>query len=72
MTTPPLPSSSPAGTFDVMDMSPLPHKTPFAADIDLDMESPTADISMAKSQLQSRISFRNSPGSGQPEYVSPG
>ena len=47
MTTPPLPSSSPA--VDRMDVSPLPHKTPFSVDSDMDMDSPTAEI-MSKSQ----------------------
>ncbi|THC99141.1 hypothetical protein EYZ11_001392 [Aspergillus tanneri] len=30
MTTPPLPSSSPAPAMDIMEMSPLPHKPPFS------------------------------------------
>ncbi|KAL1960085.1 hypothetical protein VTO42DRAFT_257 [Malbranchea cinnamomea] len=64
MTTPPLLSSSPAGV-DIMDMSPLPHKTPFSVDTDLDMDSPTADISMAKSQqARSADSLQDSPFGG--------
>ncbi|KAI9048272.1 hypothetical protein LZ554_008067 [Drepanopeziza brunnea f. sp. 'monogermtubi'] len=39
VTTPPLPSSSPGGLNERMDISPLPHKQPFFAQID--MRSPT-------------------------------
>ncbi|EZF22020.1 hypothetical protein H112_05010 [Trichophyton rubrum D6] len=46
ITTPPIPSS-PAPT-DIMEMSPLPHKAPFG--MALDLESPTMELSMAKSQ----------------------
>ncbi|KAL2001765.1 hypothetical protein VTN02DRAFT_1289 [Thermoascus thermophilus] len=46
MTTPPLPSSSPAPAMDVMDMSPLPHKIPFAITKDGDLQSPTPDTPM--------------------------
>ncbi|EGE05519.1 M-phase inducer phosphatase [Trichophyton equinum CBS 127.97] len=46
ITTPPIPSS-PAPT-DIMEMSPLPHKAPFG--MTLDLESPTMELSMAKSQ----------------------
>ena len=71
MTTPPLPPSSPAGA-DLMDMSPLPHKTPFSVDTDLDMDSPTTDLSKAKSQhLHPADAFQGSPfdGSRPREYV---
>ena len=56
-----------------MDMSPLPHKTPFPVDTDLDMDSPTADHSMAKSRhLHPGDAFQDSPfdGSRFREYVS--
>ncbi|KAM5436390.1 m-phase inducer phosphatase [Microsporum ferrugineum] len=43
--TPPIPSS-PAPS-DIMEMSPLPHKAPFS--MALDLESPTMELSMAKS-----------------------
>ncbi|OAA33146.1 M-phase inducer phosphatase [Moelleriella libera RCEF 2490] len=39
VTTPPLPSSPPAPTVEHMELSPLPHKTPFFAQIEI--ESPT-------------------------------
>ncbi|KAG5952084.1 hypothetical protein E4U53_001685 [Claviceps sorghi] len=39
VTTPPLPSSSPAPLVEYMDISPLPHKTPFF--VKVEMESPT-------------------------------
>jgi hypothetical protein len=64
VTTPPIPSSSPAGGADAMDMSPLPHKIPFPslskpidspcrkAVIDDDMISPTDPTPIP--QLESR------------------
>ncbi|KAG6007164.1 hypothetical protein E4U21_006267 [Claviceps maximensis] len=39
VTTPPLPSSSPAPLVEYMDISPLPHKTPFFAQVEI--KSPT-------------------------------
>ncbi|GAB0140426.1 hypothetical protein EsHS_00001048 [Epichloe bromicola] len=39
VTTPPLPSSSPAPAVEHMELSPLPHKTPFFAQVEV--ESPT-------------------------------
>ncbi|KAK2600266.1 m-phase inducer phosphatase [Conoideocrella luteorostrata] len=39
VTTPPLPSSSPAPVVEHMELSPLPHKNPFFAQVE--MESPT-------------------------------
>lgn len=39
VTTPPLPSSSPGPTMELMEVSPLPHKTPFTMHVD--MASPT-------------------------------
>ncbi|KKA23112.1 Protein-tyrosine-phosphatase [Rasamsonia emersonii CBS 393.64] len=47
MTTPPLPSSSPAGSMDMMDMSPLPHKVPF--NLSTDVQSPSREPSSADS-----------------------
>ncbi|KAL2193757.1 Rhodanese-like domain-containing protein [Corynascus similis CBS 632.67] len=42
VTTPPLPASSP-GCVDMMDMSPLPHKTPFVAHVELPSPTPGSD-----------------------------
>lgn len=48
-----------------MDMSPLPHKTPFSVDTDLDMDSPTTEHSMTKSQhLHPADAFQDSPFDG--------
>ena len=74
MTTPPLPSSSPAPNMDNMDMSPLPHKIPYCHNADLDLDSPTTEISMAKSQ-QAHVqrSLQDSPmdlePAGRPQYA---
>ncbi|OJJ45415.1 hypothetical protein ASPZODRAFT_589402 [Penicilliopsis zonata CBS 506.65] len=46
MTTPPLPSSSPAPTLEIMDMSPLPHKIPYIVTTDVELKSPTPDTAM--------------------------
>ncbi|KAK2740291.1 cell division cycle- protein [Myotisia sp. PD_48] len=55
----PIPSSSPA---DFMDMSPLPHKPPFSAHLELDLESPTTELSLAKSQpFSNQSSLQESP-----------
>ncbi|KAL1966908.1 hypothetical protein VTN77DRAFT_3652 [Rasamsonia byssochlamydoides] len=54
MTTPPLPSSSPAGSMEIMDMSPLPHKIPFNLTTN-GLQSPTresAGSTMPGSPLQ--------------------
>lgn len=61
LTTPPLPSSSPAPG-DMMEMSPLPHKAPFSVTTEMDLESPTGEVSMSKSK-QFRIpnSLQESP-----------
>ena len=45
MTTPPLPSSSPAPPMDVMEMSPLPHKPSFIVSRDSHMKTPTVNCS---------------------------
>ncbi|KAI1908790.1 m-phase inducer phosphatase [Ophidiomyces ophidiicola] len=50
MTTPPMPPSSPARGLEIMEMSPLPHKIPYCHNADLDLDSPTAEISLAKAQ----------------------
>ncbi|EXJ93089.1 M-phase inducer tyrosine phosphatase [Capronia epimyces CBS 606.96] len=44
LTTPPIPSSSP-GTLDSMDvdLSPLPHKTPFCTAVEIQLQSPTPE-----------------------------
>lgn len=46
MTTPPLPSSSPAPPMDVMEMSPLPHKPSFL--VSRDTATPTAKTPLSK------------------------
>lgn len=46
MTTPPIPSSSPAGT-DCMDYSPLPHKAPFALSTKIIVQPPIRTVSTA-------------------------
>ncbi|EFW21920.1 cell division cycle- protein [Coccidioides posadasii str. Silveira] len=62
MTTPPLPSSSPAPNMEIMDMSPLPHKIPYCHNADLDLDSPTTEISLAKSQqVHAQLSLDDSP-----------
>lgn len=50
VTTPPLPASSPlyADMMD-MDMSPLPHKAPFVAHIEVQSPTPGADDIMLES-----------------------
>jgi len=40
VTTPPLPMSSSPAHIDMMDMSPLPHKAPFVAQIEVPSPSP--------------------------------
>lgn len=40
VTTPPLPSSSPAPIVEHMELSPLPHKTPFCAHIEIGSPTP--------------------------------
>ncbi|KAH6619457.1 Rhodanese-like domain-containing protein [Chaetomium sp. MPI-SDFR-AT-0129] len=50
VTTPPLPASSP-GCVDMMDMSPLPHKVPFTAHVELPSPTPGSDDMMADSPI---------------------
>ncbi|OAX80342.1 hypothetical protein ACJ72_05330 [Emergomyces africanus] len=61
MTTPPLPSSSPAMSVDMMDMSPLPHKIPFCHHVDSDLESPTADLPHPKPNIYMPSPLQDSP-----------
>jgi M-phase inducer tyrosine phosphatase len=56
ITTPPLPSSSPAATMEMMDMSPLPHKVPFALTTEVALDSPTPETSSADSTMTSMTS----------------
>ncbi|KAK3694359.1 hypothetical protein B0T22DRAFT_68926 [Podospora appendiculata] len=49
VTTPPLPASSSPGHADMMDMSPLPHKAPFVAQIEI--QSPTPHLSPADESM---------------------
>lgn len=46
MTTPPLPSSSPAPTMDMMEMSPLPHKLPYTLTTEVVIQPPTPELSV--------------------------
>lgn len=39
-TTPPLPSSSPAQQMETMEVSPLPHKTPFSTQFEVTSPTP--------------------------------
>lgn len=61
MTTPPLSSSSPAISVDMMDMSPLPHKIPYSHQSDSDLESPTADLSNPKPKIYIPSPLQDSP-----------
>lgn len=49
VTTPPLPSSSPGPLHERMDISPLPHKQPFFAQIDSPTPGPTEEIALPSS-----------------------
>lgn len=51
MTTPPLPSSSPAPAMDIMDMSPLPHKPPYAVINEVNFKTPTITSSSNNSPV---------------------
>ncbi|KAJ5139153.1 uncharacterized protein N7515_004001 [Penicillium bovifimosum] len=55
MTTPPLPSSSPAPAMDIMDMSPLPHKPAFFVTTEIELHSPTPEGSPMESPLASPL-----------------
>lgn len=52
VTTPPLPLSSSPAHIDMMDMSPLPHKAPFAAQMEVASPSP-APLSADEMLLES-------------------
>lgn len=70
MTTPPLPSSSPAPASDAMDMSPLPHKPPFVAKTTTDVKSPELDQSMDSPMSMTSPSAVPSPLQDSPSIVS--
>ncbi|KAI9834925.1 MAG: hypothetical protein M1819_002648 [Sarea resinae] len=53
MTTPPLPSSSPAPGNDSMDISPLPHKAPFFSITEVEAQSPTPDTTSTDDSMTS-------------------
>ncbi|KAJ5504727.1 hypothetical protein N7463_007601 [Penicillium fimorum] len=55
MTTPPLPSSSPAPAMDVMEMSPLPHKPAFYVTAEIEIQSPTPGGSPMESPMVSPL-----------------
>ncbi|KAJ5441305.1 hypothetical protein N7491_003711 [Penicillium cf. griseofulvum] len=55
MTTPPLPSSSPAPAMDVMEMSPLPHKPAFYVTTEIEIQSPTPGGSPMESPIVSPL-----------------
>ncbi|KAL4784317.1 hypothetical protein BJX76DRAFT_327675 [Aspergillus varians] len=55
MTTPPLPSSSPAPAMDIMDMSPLPHKAPFTSTTEIGLNSPTLESSPMDTSMMSNV-----------------
>lgn len=55
MTTPPLPSSSPAPAMDVMEMSPLPHKPAFFVTAEIEIQSPTPVGSPMESPMVSPL-----------------
>ena len=71
MTTPPLLSSSPATNMDMMDMSPLPHKIPFTLTAQIELLSPTPDVSSTDLSVSLTPSpLRESPIEGhQPKIV---
>lgn len=59
MTTPPMPSSSPAPAMDIMEMSPLPHKPSFVVSKDTgiatpSVKTPTLECSPMDSPMVSR------------------
>jgi M-phase inducer tyrosine phosphatase len=53
MTTPPLPSSSPAPVMETMEMSPLPHKPPFIVTTEIELNPPTPGGSPIDSPMMS-------------------
>lgn len=61
ITTPPLPSSSPAPAMDCMEISPLPHKIPFSLSTDMDLHSPTPDLSSGSGSADSSMMSIPSP-----------
>ncbi|KAH8427802.1 putative tyrosine protein phosphatase MIH1 [Aspergillus melleus] len=69
MTTPPLPSSSPAPGLDIMEMSPLPHKPPFCMTNEIEIITPGTDDSPMPSPLEDSPSVP--PKDAQPERRRP-
>ncbi|KAJ5815377.1 hypothetical protein N7474_007154 [Penicillium riverlandense] len=63
MTTPPLPSSSPAPAMDVMEMSPLPHKPAYIITTEVGLQSPTPEGTPMESPVTSAVpsSLQESP-----------
>ncbi|KAF9888070.1 cell division cycle- protein [Aspergillus nanangensis] len=51
MTTPPLPSSSPAPAIEIMEMSPLPHKPPFNLVSEVEIATPMLEVSSMDSLM---------------------
>ena len=51
LTTPPIPSSSPGPQSDSMDISPLPHKAPTGSTYEINLQSPTPELTPADSSL---------------------
>ncbi|KAK1146405.1 m-phase inducer phosphatase [Aspergillus melleus] len=69
MTTPPLPSSSPAPGLDIMEMSPLPHKPPFCMTNEIEIITPGTEDSPMPSPLEASPSVP--PKDAQPERRRP-
>lgn len=71
VTTPPIPTSSPAPIEELMDVSPLPHKVPFCSQIDYDSPSvysiSTEDSDMSMMEVEESPVVRHTlPDSGRP------
>lgn len=69
MTTPPLPSSSPAPAMDIMEMSPLPHKPPYSITNEIEIITPGTDDLSVDSPMPSPLEDSPSvpPKDAQPE-----
>lgn len=61
MTTPPIPSSSPGGVLDSMDISPLPHKAPYQVVTTIEVQSPTPETTPTDPIHSYRMSMPESP-----------
>ena len=55
VTTPPIPSSSPAPGNDSMEISPLPHKAPYAVASRVEARSPSPEKTTANTLLASPV-----------------